>query len=63
MEKIMSMLGIEENGTTDDLRFTLKPVPCLGCRGLSPVVMIVDDIHGRLADDPAKLRACPDDYS
>ena len=63
MERIMSMLGIEENGTTEDLRFTLEPVACLGCCGLAPVVMIDDDTHGRLTDDPVKLQAFLDDYS
>jgi len=63
MDRIMSMLGIEENGTTEDLRFTLEPVACLGCCGLAPVVMIDDDTHGRLTDDPVKLQAFLDDYS
>ena len=63
MEKIMSMLGIAENGTTDDLRFTLEPVACLGCCGLAPVVMIDEDTHGRLTADQEKLQAFLDDYS
>jgi len=57
MERLISMLNIEENGTTEDLRFTLEPVACLGCCGLAPVVMIDDDTHGRLTDDPAILQA------
>ena len=63
MEKIMSMLGIAENGTTDDLRFTLEPVACLGCCGLAPVVMIDEDTHGSLTADQEKLQAFLDDYS
>jgi len=62
MERLKSMLNIEENGTTDDLRFTLEPVACLGCCGLAPVVMIDDDTHGRLTDDPATLQAFLDEY-
>jgi NADH-quinone oxidoreductase subunit E len=63
MEKIKSMLDVEENGTTEDLRYTLEPVACLGCCGLAPVVMIDDDTHGRLTDDEASLKSFLDQYS
>jgi NADH-quinone oxidoreductase subunit E len=62
MERLISMLNVQENGTTEDLRFTLEPVACLGCCGLAPVVMIDDDTHGRLTDDPAMLQAFLDEY-
>ncbi len=63
MDRIMSMLSVKENGTTDDLRFTLEPVACLGCCGLAPVVMIDDDTHGRLTDDEAALQNFLDQYA
>ena len=63
MDKIMSMLKVKENGTTDDLRFTLEPVACLGCCGLAPVVMIDEDTHGRLTDDEAALQEFLDQYA
>jgi len=63
MDKIMSMLKVKENGTTDDLRFTLEPVACLGCCGLAPVVMIDEDTHGRLTDDEAALQKFLDQYA
>ena len=47
LEKVKQMLGIEENETTDDLRFTLEPVACLGACGLAPVMMVDEDTHGR----------------
>ncbi len=62
MDKIMSMLKVKENGTTEDLRFTLEPVACLGCCGLAPVVMIDEDTHGRLTDDEAALQEFLDQY-
>ncbi len=63
MDKIKNMLNVEENGTTEDLRYTLEPVACLGCCGLAPVVMIDDDTHGRLTDDEASLKSFLDQYS
>ncbi|HOM98159.1 MAG: NADH-quinone oxidoreductase subunit NuoE [Acetomicrobium sp.] len=54
LEKVKQMLGIEENETTDDLRFTLEPVACLGACGLAPVMMVDEDTHGRLTPDKIK---------
>lgn len=51
MEKVKDLLHVEENGTTEDLRFTLEPVACLGACGLAPVVMINDETFGRLTPD------------
>jgi NADH-quinone oxidoreductase subunit E len=51
LEKVKDILKIEENGTTDDLRFTLEPVACLGACGLAPVVMVNDETFGRLTPD------------
>ena len=57
------MLNVKENETTEDLRFTLEPVACLGCCGLAPVVMIDEDTHGRLSNDEAELRNFLDHYA
>jgi len=54
LERVKETLKIEENGTTDDLRFTLEPVACLGACGLAPVVMINDVTYGRLTPDGIK---------
>ncbi len=54
------MLKVEENGTTEDLRFTLEPVACLGACGLAPVMMIDDETHGRLV--PENLKGILDHY-
>lgn len=34
--------------TTDDLRFTLEEVACLGCCSLAPAVMIDKDVHAKV---------------
>ena len=38
-------LGIEEGETTEDGRFTLLPIPCLGTCEHAPAMMIDDDLH------------------
>lgn len=49
--RIEELLGIESGETTDDLRFTLEEVACIGACALAPVIMINDDPHGRLSPD------------
>lgn len=51
LEKVKEILKVEENSTTDDLRFTLEPVACVGACGLAPVMMVDDDTHGRMTPD------------
>jgi NADH-quinone oxidoreductase subunit E len=46
--KLERDLKIEAGGTTEDLRFTLESVRCLGCCSLGPVVVIDNDTYGRL---------------
>ncbi len=53
-ERIEDTLGIESGETTDDLRFTLEEVACIGACALAPVIMINDDPHGRLSPDKIK---------
>ncbi|HZX46439.1 MAG TPA: NADH-quinone oxidoreductase subunit NuoE [Clostridia bacterium] len=51
LEKIKEELGIDVGQTTEDLKFTLEATRCLGCCGLAPVMMIDDDVYGRLTPD------------
>ncbi len=51
MDKVQEELGIMPGETTEDLRFTIEPVACIGCCGLAPVMMINDNTHGRLTSD------------
>ena len=43
---------VHEGGTTEDKKFTLEVVRCLGACGLAPVVVVNDETHGMV--DPAK---------
>lgn len=47
-------LGIEPGQTTPDGKFSVEVVRCLGCCGLAPVMMIDEEVYGRL--DPRKAR-------
>lgn len=46
-------IGIKAGGTTNDLKFTLQTVNCLGCCALGPVVEINGKYYGLLT--PKKL--------
>ncbi len=51
VKKMEEELGICSGETTDDLKFTLSSVACIGACGLAPVIMINDETHGRLSPD------------
>jgi len=50
-DQIEASLDIKDGGTTEDKRFTLESVRCIGCCSLGPVVKINEDMHGRIATD------------
>ncbi len=48
VEKFQQVLGVKVGETTEDNRFTLEICRCVGACSQAPVVMIDDDILGRL---------------
>jgi NADH-quinone oxidoreductase E subunit len=48
LSELKTKLGVAEGGTTDDLKFNLESVRCLGTCFLAPVVMINQDYYGKL---------------
>lgn len=54
LDTIRETLGIGPKETTPDRKFSLSVVRCLGACGLSPAVMIDDDVFGRLT--PIRLK-------
>ena len=48
LEEIKRALGIEVGETTPDGKFSLDCLRCVGACGLAPVVMIGDQVYGRL---------------
>ena len=59
-EAICDELGVAEGGTTEDGKFTVEPVACLGCCSLAPVIMIDEDTYGRLT--PEQVRSVVKNY-
>ena len=53
-------IGIAPGSTTEDGRFDLERVACLGCCAIAPVMMIDNDIHSRLS--VIKLRQILSNY-
>ncbi len=50
-EKIQDILKIKSGETTPDGKFSLADCRCVGACGLAPVMMINDDVYGRLTPD------------
>lgn len=49
-DKFRRDLGVPgQEGTTRDLKFTLRQVRCLGCCSMGPVAQIDEEIHGNLS--------------
>ena len=38
-------------GTTADSKFTIQATRCLGACGLAPVMMVNDEVYGRLTEN------------
>jgi NADH-quinone oxidoreductase subunit E len=53
-DRIEDALSISNGETTEDKRFTLESVRCVGCCSLGPVVKINEDVHGRIGSDEVK---------
>ena len=51
LDKLSEELGIPVGKTTADGRFTLQATRCLGACGLAPVMMINEEVYGRLTPD------------
>ena len=54
LESAQQELGILSGQTTDDLKFSLERVACVGCCALAPVVVVDEDIHAKVI--PAKVK-------
>jgi NADH-quinone oxidoreductase subunit E len=52
-EALLSALNVQEGGTTQDGKFTVESVACLGCCSLAPVLMVDNETFGRLTADSA----------
>ena len=53
LEKFERELELKSGQTSADLAFSLDAVRCVGCCGLAPVVMVGEEVHGKIT--PAKV--------
>jgi NADH-quinone oxidoreductase subunit E len=44
-------LKIEPGETTADGKVSLERVACLGCCALAPVIVVDDEVHGKMTQD------------
>jgi len=60
-ETLEKQFGIKEGETTADRMFTLESVRCLGACGLGPVIVVDDEVHGRVK--PGKVKEILSQYN
>jgi len=51
VERLESELGIKRGEATEDLKYSLETVYCVGCCSLAPVMRINSDTYGGLRQD------------
>ncbi len=53
LDKLSEELGIEKGECTPDGLFSLDACRCVGACGLAPVVMVNDDVYGKVSPEEA----------
>ncbi|MBA7664185.1 hypothetical protein ES703_72240 [subsurface metagenome] len=48
LDRLEQELGVSDGGTTEDLRFTIQTVRCIGCCSIAPAVRIDRDTYGNV---------------
>lgn len=51
LSELENLLGIGVNQTTEDEQFSIEAVCCVGAGGLAPVVVVDEDVYGKLTKD------------
>ncbi|HEY93000.1 MAG TPA: NADH-quinone oxidoreductase subunit NuoE [Dehalococcoidia bacterium] len=60
MDKVEESLKIKAGKTTQDMKFTLERVNCLGCCALGPVIVVDKDYYGNVTT--AKVKEILESY-
>ena len=61
LDNVELTLGIKAGETTQDMKYTLKRVNCLGCCALGPVMVIDSEAHAKVA--PGKVKEILNQYN
>ena len=51
VEELSKQKGLEVGGLTEDGKFSLEAVRCIGCCGLAPVMSVSGEVFGRVTKD------------
>lgn len=51
IDELKNILGIDVGGVTEDGKFSIESVRCVGCCGLAPVMVIGDEVFGKVTKD------------
>jgi NADH-quinone oxidoreductase subunit E len=51
IEEVRKILGVAEGQVTADGLFSIDPVRCVGCCGLSPVITVGNETYGKVTKD------------
>ncbi|MBA7623918.1 NADP-reducing hydrogenase subunit HndA [subsurface metagenome] len=54
LDEVKRQLGIEPGETTEDMRFSLETVNCLGACALGPILVVDGKYHGQMS--PGKIK-------
>lgn len=54
LDEFKRLLNVPVGGTTEDGKFSLNCLRCVGACGLAPVLMIGDKVYGRMTPDKVK---------
>ena len=60
IEAVTQEIGVEAGGTTEDYKFSLEQVACFGCCAMAPVLVIDDQVYGRMTT--SSTRKVLEDY-
>jgi NADH-quinone oxidoreductase subunit E/NADP-reducing hydrogenase subunit HndA len=54
LDEFKKQLGISVGQTSDDGKFSLSCLRCVGACGLAPVILVGEKVYGRVAPDGVK---------
>ncbi len=50
-DRLQELLKISEGECTPDRKFSITPCRCIGACGLAPVMMVNEDVYGKISED------------
>ena len=54
LDEASKLLGIGPGETTDDLKYSLESIACFGSCALAPVMVVNEDVYGKVTPDMVK---------